>query len=181
MHTVTWRPGQNTELDLIYDHLREQQYQDRSQRLWKNYSKDSFSHAVALTIHFDDNNIPELCSSITARDCWPNSAYRILSRLWKHSNKISYPRVMSPSFGMTAKSQIDWLSKNTDCRLYFISRQTANWEDWCIRQFQKEFNLSFTNGTYKYLTCPNECDDTCWQTIIYNGNEDLLNQWKKLQ
>ena len=57
MHTVTWRPGQNPELDLIYDQLREQQYQDRSQRLWKNYSKDSFSHAVALTIHFDDNNI----------------------------------------------------------------------------------------------------------------------------
>jgi hypothetical protein len=88
---------------------------------------------------------------------------------------------MSPSFGMTAKSQIDWLSKNTDCQLYFISRQTANWEDWCIRQFQKEFNLSFTNGTYKYLTCPNECDDTCWQTIIYNGNKDLLDRWKKLQ
>jgi hypothetical protein len=77
--------------------------------------------------------------------------------------------------------QIDWLTKNTDCQLYFISRQTANWEDWCIRQFQKQFNLSFTNGTYKYLTCPNECDDTCWQTIIYNGNKDLLTQWKKLQ
>jgi hypothetical protein len=27
--------------------------------------------------------------------------------------------------------------------------------------------------------CPNECDDTCWQRIIYAGDESLLEQWKR--
>jgi hypothetical protein len=54
-----------------------------------------------------------------------------------------------------------------------------NWEQWCINNFLDRFNLEFKTDNYKYLTCPNECDDTCWQKIIYNGNESILSQWKK--
>lgn len=179
MKAITWSPGENIELDQLFDSLREQQYQNREHRLWKNYSKDSFEFAVALTICFNDNGDPEMCSSIASRDCWPDGAYRILNRLWKHSNKISYPRVMSESFGQTTQSQIEWLQANRDYQLYFISRQTDNWEEWCIKNFQKQFNLTFETDNYKYLTCPNECDDTCWQKIIYNGNKQLLSQWKR--
>jgi len=181
MHTVTWRPGQNKEFDSLFDDLREQQYQDRSHRLWKNYSKENFNNAVALTICFNDLDVPEMCSSISSRDCWPTGAYRILNRLWKHSNKIAYPRVMSSSFGSSAQSQINWLKDNTSYQLYFISRQTDNWEQWCISNFRDRFSLPFKTDNYKYLTCPNECDDTCWQSIIYNGNETTLSQWKKRQ
>jgi hypothetical protein len=166
-------------MDQLFDQLREQQYDDRSHRLWKNYSKDSFEFAVALTICFNDDGEPEMCSSIASRDCWPVNAYRILNRLWKHSNKIKFPRIMSPSFAESAKSQIEWLSTNTNCELYFISRQTDNWEEWVIKNFQEVYGVRFKTDNYKYLTCPNECDDTCWQQIIYNGNEQLLTQWKQ--
>ena len=179
MNTITWAPGTDLKMDLLFDQLREQQYNDRSHRLWKNYSKDSFDFAVALTICFNDNDEPEMCSSIASRDCWPVNAYRILNRLWKHSNKIKFPRVMSPSFAESAKSQIEWLAHNTNCELYFISRQTDNWEEWVIKNFQEVYGVGFKTDNYKYLTCPNECDDTCWQKIIYNGNEQLLTQWKQ--
>lgn len=181
MRTITWVPGTDVELDQLFDNLREQQYQDRSHRLWKNYSKANFNSAVALTICFNDLGDPEMCSSISSRECWPSGAYRILNRLWKHSNKIAYPRVMSDSFGSSAQSQINWLKNNTDCQLYFISRQTDNWENWCIANFLDRFRLPFKTDNYKYLTCPNECDGTCWQKIIYNGNESILSQWKKHQ
>ena len=181
MRTETWAKGTSSKLDKLFDDLREQQYQNREHRLWKNYSKESFDSAVALTICFNDNEEPEMCSSIASRDCWPNNSFRILNRLWKHSNKISYPRVMSNSFGYTARSQVDWLQNNTNCKLYFISRQTDNWEEWCIKNFRNRFELMFKTDNYKYLTCPNEYDGTCWQKIIYYGDESLLTQWKRHQ
>lgn len=179
MQTITWTPGTNIELDCLFDQLREQQYQDHSHRLWKNYSKESFNFSVALTICFNDDGIPEMCSSIASRNCWPDGAYRILNRLWKHSNKIAFPRVMSPSFAESTKSQIEWLKNNTNSRLHFISRQTDNWENWVIKNFKEAYNIDFQTDNYKYLTCPNECDDTCWQKIIYNGDKEILTQWKQ--
>jgi len=181
MKAVTWAPGENDELDQLFDSLREHQYQDTNHRLHENYSKNSFAHAgiVAYTICFNNDNVPEMCASISSRDCWPVGAYRILNRLWKHSNKIVFPRVMSPSFGQTTQSQIEWLQTNTNYQLYFISRQTDNWEEWCINNFRNRFALTFKTDNYKYLTCPNECDNTCWQKIIYHGDESLLAQWKR--
>lgn len=166
-------------MDDLFEDLREEQFTNYDHRYWKNYGKDSFTFAVALTICFNDDGIPEMCSSIASRDCWPSGAYRILNRLWKHTNKIKYPRRMSTSFGESVKSQINWLQQNTDYTLYFISRQTENWEQWCIDQFRDRFDLKFTKGTHKYLTCPNECDDTCWQSIIYNGDPTILELWKR--
>ena len=178
MRTVTWAPGTNSSLDQMFDRLREQQHQDRTHRYWANYSADSFKFAVALTICFNDRDEPEVCSSIASRDCWPADAYRIHNRLWKHANKIAFPRVMSDSIGRVAQSQIAWLEQNTNYKMYFISRQTDNWEDWSIKNFQR-FGIDLVAGTSKYLTCPNECDDSCWQRIIYNGNVELLDQWRQ--
>ena len=87
---------------------------------------------------------------------------------------------MSKSFGHTAYSQIDWLKKNTNYQLYFISRETANWEQWVARQFLNNHDLFFEIGEHQYLTCPNENDQSCWQRIIYNGNKEILNSWKKI-
>ena len=179
MKSITWRPGSNKELDNLFNQCRLEQYTDRTHRLWKNYGVDMYKDAVALTICVNDQDYPEMCSTVASRNCWPVSAYRVLNRLWKHSNKIVYPRVMSPSFGSSTQSQIVWLQENTDCKLYFISRQTENWQEWVINNFKKEYSLDFKLDNYKYLTCIDECDDSCWQNIIYAGSQQLLEQWKK--
>ena len=51
MKTITWEPGTNSELDQEFEKLREAQYKNSNHRLWKNYSKDSFKSAIALTIY----------------------------------------------------------------------------------------------------------------------------------
>lgn len=180
MKTITWIPGTDADLDNEFDKLRKEQYENKNHRLWKNYSKDSFADAVALTICWDSVGKPEMCASIASRKCWPNTAYRILNRLWKHSNKIYYPRIMSPSFAAVAKSQIEWLEKNVDCKLYFISRQTENWENWVVKNFDVIYGIKFKKDQHKYLTCSCETDNTCWQNIIYNGDESILSQWKRI-
>lgn len=181
MRTITWAPGSNPEMDQLFDQLRQRQHQDQTHRLWKNYAPENFSFAVALTIHFGDDNEPEMCSSIALRDCWPQETYRILNRLWKvHDHRKSgAPSTMSPSFGFSARSQVEWLNTHTKHRLYFISRETDNWERWVARQFKKTYELEFATTDYRYLTCPNECDETCWQNIIYNGDPGILEQWKR--
>ena len=178
MRTVTWVPGSDPEYDSIFEELREQHYNDHSHRLWKNYAREAFNKVSILSIYFDDNGDPEVCSSALQRDCWPKDAYRIHNRVWKCNNKKQFLRKVSPSMGHIANSQIKWLTENTSCQLYFISRQTNNWDDWMITHF-KEYGIDFKTDNYMYLTCPNECDETCWQRIIYSGNDSLLEQWKR--
>jgi len=178
MKAITWKPKSDKYLDELFESLRQKQHSDKSHRYWSNYGPDFYKFSVALTICFDDNDVPEMCSSIASRDCWPIGAYRILNRLWKHNNKILFPRTMSPSFSESAKSQISWLKENTDYKLFFMSRQTNNWEDFALENFYN-YGLSFLKDKYFYLTCPNECDDTCWQKILYNGDSNLLEQWKR--
>jgi hypothetical protein len=181
MQVVTWAPGTNLEYDLLFNSLREKHFQDQNHRLWKNYSTDAFLHSgiIACTIYFDADGIPELCSSISNRECWPATAYRMLNRMWKANNKKSFLRRISDCVGQSVISQIKWLDNNTDYQLCFASRQTGYWDDWTLNSFKNDFNLIFKNDMYKYLTCPNECEDTCWQKIIYQGNEQILDQWKR--
>lgn len=178
MRTVTWKPNTYPKMDQLFEELRDKHYNDHSHRLWKNYSKKAFTEVAALSIYFDENDIPEVCSSITQRSCWPKGAYRIHNRVWKCNNKKQFLRKISPSMGYSAKNQIEWLKENTDCKLYFISRQTSNWDDWMIEHF-KEYEIQFKTDNRIYLTCPDECDDTCWQRIIYHGDENLLEEWKR--
>jgi hypothetical protein len=178
MKTITWTPGTNKTLDDLFEICRSKQFNNVSHRLWKNYSKTSFKDVVALTICFDEAGDVEMCSSICSRPIWPVGSYRILNRLWKNTNKIKYPKIMSPSFAETAKSQLEWLKNNTNFKLYFISRQTNNWEDFGIESFNY-YQLEFKKDKYFYLTCSDEDCPTCWQKIIYNGDAQLLNQWKR--
>lgn len=182
MQSITWAPGSNSELDELFDNLRHLQFNNKSHRLWKNYDTDIYNMSVALTIHWDDDGRPELCSTIAKRDCWPENTYRILNRMWKVSEKKKrYLRRVSNCVGLSAKSQIEWLANNCNYDLVFCSRQTLNWEEWTIKNFKEYFSLEFKTDNYKYLTCENECDYTCWQKIIYHGNEGVLNQWKRHQ
>lgn len=178
MQTFTWAPGTNTELDLIFDQAREEQYQKRNHRLWQNYSKDNFQFAIALTICFNDSGVPEICSSIASRDCWPADTYRILNRMWKHTNKVAHSKFISEAMVSNVTSQIDWLNENTDVEMAFISRQTDNWMEWVSEKFASQYDIHFKIAPDKYLTCPNECDETCWQKVIYIGDDKLLTKWK---
>jgi hypothetical protein len=182
MKSVTWKPGENKELDNLFDKLREQQYQNRNHRLWKNYSKDEiekWSGLIAYTISFDYNDQPELCSTISKRNCWPDNACRILNRTWKVSNKKQIMPEISQAMGKATLSQISWLKENTDYQFYFISRQTNNWMEWVTKNFKRQFDLNFKIAKNKYLTCSNEHDDSCWQSIIYIGDDSVLKIWKK--
>lgn len=179
MQAKTWIPGTEPELDELWERLREIRYQDRSHRLWENYSADSFRSSIALTIVFNDQEEPEVCSSISSRSCWPKGAYRIYNRTWKCSNKQQFLRTVTPAMGIAGLDQVRWLKENKNCQLYFISRETDNWQQWMIENFAISHGLDFKMDNYLYLTCPNECDANCWQRIIYNGNEDLLSQWKR--
>lgn len=181
MKVITWIPGTNKEMDDLFDSLREKQYQDKTHRLWKNYGRDEFYYNLpeANTVFFDDDGIPELCSSILYRPCWPKKCYRILNRAWKPNNRKKFLKKISDCMGETVKDQINWLKENKDPELIFVSRQTDNWNDWVIENFKTQFNIEFKNDDNKYLTCPNECDDSCWQKIIYIGNPEILKSWKK--
>ena len=122
MKTYTWVPGTDAELDKIFNDAREIQYNNRSHRLWKNYSQDDFKDVTALTITFNDDFIPEVCSSILKRDCWPENAYRILNRTWRHTNRISRAReTISPEFVDCTRDQIEWLKTNINPDLIFVS------------------------------------------------------------
>jgi hypothetical protein len=180
MKTITWLPGSMPKLDLIYDNLREERHRDKSHRLWMNYSKEYFedSGVAALTIFFNDNDQPELCSSISSRSCWPENCYRLLNRMWKVSNRQIILKRVSDSVGLSIISQIEWLKKNTNYRLAFMSRETSNWENWTIKNLKTYFSLEFKTDGYKYLTCLNENDNSCWQRIIYQGDEKVLKEWK---
>lgn len=179
MQTITWTPDTDTELDLLFDTLRIQQYNNQSHRLWKNYGSDAFNSVTALSICFNNENQPEICSSIISRPCWPDGVYRIMNRTWKQTNKQTMMKSISPAMADTTANQIQWLKDNTDYQMYFISRETDSWVDWTIDKFKSQYNLEFETTPHKYLTCPNECDDSCWQKIIFNGNTDILTSWKK--
>lgn len=178
MNCQIWVPGFNPCLDKLFEDLREQQYQNRQDSLWSNYSTGAFRGCVALSIFFDSSGNPELCSSILSRSCWPDDAYRILNRTWKCANRKRMMPEISQAMGTTATTHINWLKHNTKCRLYFISRETDNWMSWTQKNFKRQFNLDFKIGENKYLTCADEIAASCWQHIIYNGDKSLLENWK---
>lgn len=183
MKTITWSIGSDSKLDNLFNNLREHQYQDKSHRLWQNYSKESFEYAgiIACTINFNDQQEPEMCSTISSRPCWPKNVYRILNRAWKHTNRTKTRIEISQGMGDSVISQIEWLKENTDYKMYFISRQTDNWMQWVSKKFDTQFGLKFSIAENKYLTCPNKSDNSCWQHIIYNGKKYLLKTWENCE
>ena len=177
MQTVTWRPKTNPEYDALFEQLRVVQYQNTAHPLWNNYSADHFyKECTALTIVFN-NGAPEFCGSILKWTCWPAGVYRIVNRFWKINPLPGALPEATASSGPFIRSQLEWVYKHTDCQLAFISRESKHWQRWAVKQLTN-FGLDFAYNHNRYLTCVNEDDTTCWQTIVYHGNEDLLKHWK---
>lgn len=178
MYTKTWKFGTDQELDQLFESLREKQHQDHSHPLWRNYYPTAFYECEAVSINFV-NNQPFFCSSILKRDCWPENTYRILNRLWKPAVRPLIISRLSPGLGSMLHSQLEWLRDNTDFKLAFVSRETDRWQKFFIENFENYFNLKFKMDNYKYLTCSNPNDKSCWQKIIYYGDDNILTQWTR--
>lgn len=178
MNAFTWKPETNTPLDKLFDELRLKQ-EKTTHPLASNYTKNNFKDCLAFSIVFE-NDLPILCSSILGRNCWPNNVYRILNRLWKVNDFKNNPiQNTHPTVGPLITSQINWLKENTDFELIFISRETPNWQKWSVFQLSHNYGFEFEYDDYKYLTCPNFTNESCWQRIIYQGNKDLLKLWER--
>jgi hypothetical protein len=180
MYTEIWIPGTDAELDKLFEQLRIQQHTDTSHPLYRNYAAEAFKECSALSITFD-NAMPIVVGSILARPCWPKNAYRILNRFWKvHEHRLPHlDRNHGMSvFSKTVEAHANYAEKDLNADLVFISRQHDNWQSFTKKILTEKVNVEFKYNDNKYLTCSNEDDDTCWQKILYRGNEDLLTDWK---
>ena len=172
-----WTPGSDSYLDELFENLRQNQHNNKTDPLAVNYNKYLFERSAAFSIAFDETGDPTHCSSIIRRDCWPDRVYRILNRMWK-IKRIPITKFVSPQICLMVSEQVKWLQNNTDSKLVFVSRQYNHWQSMLIRDFKKYSDLTFDTNNYKYQTCPNSDDDSCWQHIIYHGDDSLLNSWK---
>ena len=181
MYTEIWVPGTDTELDRLFEELRVQQHNDTAHPLHKNYAAEAFKECSALSITFE-NDKPIVLGSILTRQCWPKNAYRILNRFWKvHEHRLPQ---LDRNHGMavfskTVEAHVNYAEQELNADLVFISRQHDNWQAFTKRILIQKVDIEFKYNDYKYLTCGNEHDGTCWQKIVYRGNEDLLTQWQK--
>lgn len=179
MYVENWQPGTNRRLDQEFDVLRRMHYNDKQQPLWANYNEDAFKECAALSIMYNKNGYPHFCSSILNKVCWPTHAYRILNRMWKVVSHNSILVKLSEEGEVLLKGQIKWLQDNTDYRLHFVSREYDSWRRFSQREWHQRYGLEFKTTEHKYLTCDNTGDNSCWQYILYQGDDSVLENWRK--
>jgi hypothetical protein len=181
MYTKIWIPGTDIELDRLFEELRQNQHNDVTHPLYNNYSAKAFEECSALSITFD-NDQPIVVGSILTRSCWPKNAYRIVNRFWKvHEHRLPH---LDRNHGMTVFSKtveahVNYTKQHLNAEIIFISRQYNNWQKFVVKQIKLHTGLEFEYDSYKYLTCSNLDDCSCWQPIMYLGNTKLLNQWSR--
>lgn len=180
MYTKTWKPGEDQELDQIFENYREQQYSNYDDPLRLNYSKKAISQCQALSITFDHSGNPLVLSGILRRPIWPNNTFRICNRFWKVKEERLIAVDKSTGLHIVSKAiqdQTTYAKEYLNAELIFLSRQYDNWQKFVVKQVRKHTGLEFQYDNYKYLTCDNLEDSSCWQKIIYLGNDTLLNSW----
>lgn len=172
-----WIPGSDNALDAEFNRLRQIQ-ENSDHKLSSNYICSHFSNCEALSMVEQNGKIIS-CSSILHREIWPKGTFRVLNRLWKPVNRVFLTREASAVNVLMLKEQIEWLKVNRYSKLFFISRNKENWTSWAIKMLNQK-GLYFKTNDKKYLTCENEDDLSCWQKIIYQGDDSLLYLWKTL-
>ena len=181
MYTKIWIPGTDAELDRLFEQLRNQQHNDISHPLYKNYSSEIFKACAALSITFDKDQ-PVVASSILSRTCWPKNSYRILNRFWKvHKHRLTAldRSAKVTALSETAKAHVEYAEHTLKADLVFISRQYNHWQNLAVYYLKEKTGIDFKYNDCRYLVCDNPQDQTCWQRIAYKGNEQLLTQWQK--
>lgn len=177
IHAKTWKPGTDKSLDDLFEILRENFCQSEQNSLW--YTKKHFEQCSALTISFDDDT-PIFCSSILERKIWPPGVFRIMNRYWRIGNNHTLLKTISQGSGEMTISQLEWVYRQPNFELAFISRQSDYWQSFIAKEYYQKYGLKFEIDNHnKYLTCDNIKDSTCWQKIIYQGNSNILSQWNR--
>lgn len=166
-------------LDAIYEDLRKKHYINTGHRLYKNYSQNHIQEVSAKSIYWGHSGEPEIVSSILARPCWPDGTFRILNRLWKPKMLTNPIFEINEGFSKLIEDQISWCELR-GAKGFFMSRQgDTAWREWAVDKLQQQTNLEFHLPDEKFLTCSNEDLDDCWQKIIYYGDLEQLDSWKK--
>lgn len=182
IRTEIWKQGSSPSLDVLFEQLRIQQFSDTTHPLHSNYNLFNFQEALVLSITFD-NDIPVCCSSILNRNCWPKNTYRILNRFWKvKSERFILLNTGNKMLRIShaIKSQLEFCQNNLDAELIFISRYENNWQKFMLDCIKNNTNYVWNKDVnYRYQTCDNAEDDTCWQSIIYYGNTEILKNWTR--
>jgi hypothetical protein len=173
---ITWRSGENIELDELYDRLREL-HSSRVHKLRQNYSHHHTQEVCAKSIYWGDTGEPEVVASILQRSCWPERTYRVMNRLWKPEMLTNPVFGISPGFGLLLDSQIAWC--NQECaQSIFMSRQgSGSWRRWLVSRLDAAKGFSSPPG--QYLTCDDVDNPHCWQQIMHSGNPAQLDNWRK--
>jgi len=166
-------------LDAIYEDLRKKHYINTGHRLYKNYSQNHIQEVSAKSIYWGHSGEPEIVSSILARPCWPEGTFRILNRLWKPKMLTNPIFDINEGFSKLIEDQISWCELR-GAKGFFMSRQgNTAWREWAVDKLQQQTNLEFHLPDEKFLTCGDEDIDDCWQKIIYYGDLEQLDNWKK--
>lgn len=165
-------------LDRIYEDLRQQHYNRKNLRLYKNYSPDHVREVSARSIYWNEEGKPSIVCSILSRSCWPAGTYRILNRLWKPEMNSGPIRGINIGFAKLAIDQTKWCMERGG-KTVFMSRQMDGWAKWALPYFNQTTGLEFELPQGRYLTCDDEENDDCWQKILIHGDVSLaLNTWK---
>jgi hypothetical protein len=101
-----------------------------------------------------------------------------MNRTWKLGNdREPVLRHVTDEMAYTIKSQLTWLHENQDFDLAFISRETSSWKNWFVRDMLDKHGVEFKTSDNRYITCDNKFKQTCWQYIVYQGNDKVLEKW----
>jgi len=166
-------------LDAIYEDLRKKHYINTGHRLYKNYSANHIQEVSAKSIYWGHSGEPEIVSSILGRPCWPEGTFRILNRLWKPKMLTNPIFDINEGFSKLIEDQISWCELR-GAKGFFMSRQgNTAWREWAVEKLQEQTKLEFYLPDEKFLTCGDEELDECWQKIIYYGDLEQLDNWKK--
>ena len=169
----------DAELDSVYEMLR-REHVKKDHRYASNYHKSHIQELTAKSIYWDENGEPMIVSSILQRPSWPKGVYRILNRAWKPFMNIESPFTIHRGWFFMVRKQADWCFERK-AEGVFISRQTVNvaTQRWGLEKGKRLLGYNFEIPPDKYLTCVNEDNPACWQRIVYCGDTNLLQQWKR--
>jgi hypothetical protein len=173
---ITW--VENKKLDALYESLREKHY-SFNHKLKENYSETHSREVIAKSIYWGTDGQPKIVCSILRRDCWPNNVYRILNRLWKTDINTGPIFDIDRGFGILIENQVEWCLENGAHGMFMSRQGNSKWQSWSLPIFKEQTDIEFIAPPQHFLTCDNETDSSCWQQILFYGDNNLLNTWKQ--
>lgn len=145
----------------------------------KNYNLNNFVYddQEIFSIGYKDD-IPHLFSTVYRNAWWPPGAYRILNRLWKNGEDQYFNATIDEIYIEMISAQLNWLITNrSDFQVAVISRNGIEYKMLsALADKLSLVNLDFKIYKDRVWVCNGTIDD-CLQTVLYYGNEEILELW----